>query len=39
MIIYHGGLDIVSKPEIRIPTRTLDYGSGFYITGSMFVQS
>lgn len=34
MIIYHGSLDIVFKPEIRIPTRTLDYGSGFYATTS-----
>jgi len=35
MIIYHGSLDIVSKPEIRMPNRTLDYGSGFYTTTSL----
>lgn len=34
MIIYHGSLDIVFNPEIRIPTRTLDYGCGFYATTS-----
>lgn len=35
MIIYHGSLDIVSEPEIRVPNRTLDYGSGFYTTTSL----
>ena len=30
MKIYHGSLEIVEKPEIRIPNRTLDYGYGFY---------
>ncbi len=34
MIIYHGSLDIVPEPEIRLPNRTLDYGSGFYTTTS-----
>ena len=34
MIIYHGSIDIVENPEIRIPSRTLDYGSGFYTTTS-----
>ncbi len=34
MILYHGSLDIVASPEIRIPARTLDYGSGFYTTTS-----
>jgi len=33
--LYHGSLEIVSKPEIRKPTRTLDYGSGFYTTTSV----
>lgn len=32
--LYHGSLDIVSAPEIREPNRTLDYGSGFYLTSS-----
>ena len=30
--IYHGSLDVVSAPEIRLPDRTLDYGCGFYTT-------
>lgn len=32
MRIFHGSLEIVSKPEIRKPNRTLDYGEGFYTT-------
>lgn len=35
MIVYHGSLEIVSTPEIRIPNRTLDYGTGFYATTSL----
>lgn len=34
MIVYHGSLEIVDKPEIREPNRTLDYGAGFYLTSS-----
>lgn len=34
MRVYHGSIDIVKTPEIRIPNRTLDYGSGFYLTTS-----
>ena len=34
MKLYHGSLDTVSKPEIREPSRTLDYGKGFYTTTS-----
>ena len=35
MKIYHGSIDIVEKPEIRISEhRTLDYGYGFYTTTS-----
>lgn len=33
-ILYHGSIDIVPSPEIRIPNRTLDYGAGFYLTTS-----
>lgn len=33
-ILYHGSLEIVSSPEIRKASRTLDYGSGFYLTSS-----
>lgn len=32
--IYHGGIEIVERPEIRLPNRSLDYGSGFYTTTS-----
>lgn len=32
MEIYHGSIEIVRTPEIRIPERTLDYGTGFYTT-------
>ena len=34
MILYHGSLEIVDNPEIRIPSRSLDYGSRFYTTTS-----
>ncbi len=34
MILYHGSLEIVEVPEIRMSKRTLDYGSGFYTTTS-----
>ncbi len=35
MILYHGSLEIVEAPEIRKPNRTLDYGTGFYLTSSL----
>lgn len=35
MIIYHGSLETVEKPEIRKSNRLLDYGSGFYATTSV----
>ena len=34
MKVYHGSLEEVKVPEIRIPDRPLDYGSGFYTTTS-----
>lgn len=34
MKLYHGSTEIVSFPELRMPNRTLDYGSGFYTTTS-----
>ena len=34
MKLYHGSLEMVTKPEIREPNRTLDYGNGFYATSS-----
>lgn len=33
--LYHGGSDIITSPEIRVPNRTLDFGSGFYLTSSL----
>lgn len=33
-VLYHGSLEIVKVPEIRLPERTLDYGNGFYTTTS-----
>lgn len=35
MRLYHGSLEIVDKPAIIRPSRTLDYGAGFYTTTSM----
>lgn len=34
MKLYHGSLVAVSKPKILEPSRTLDYGKGFYTTTS-----
>ena len=34
MILYHGSIEQVEKPEIRKANRALDYGSGFYTTTS-----
>lgn len=34
MKVYHGSLEIVKNPEIRLSNRTLDYGYGFYTTTS-----
>jgi hypothetical protein len=34
MILFHGSLQIVEKPRILVPSRTLDYGAGFYTTTS-----
>jgi len=32
MILYHGGTDIVKKPEIRQQSAGRDFGKGFYCT-------
>ena len=34
MKVYHGSLEQVKVPEIRLSDRTLDYGFGFYTTTS-----
>ena len=33
--LYHGSLEIIKNPEIREPNRTLDFGTGFYLTSSV----
>ena len=32
MKVYHGSLDVVENPEIRVVDRYLDFGYGFYTT-------
>ena len=32
MTVYHGGYQIVEKPEIRVNKYTKDFGTGFYCT-------
>lgn len=32
--VYHGSIEEVKNPEIRQPSHSLDYGSGFYTTTS-----
>ena len=32
MIVYHGSIDIVEKPDTLHSYRTLDFGKGFYVT-------
>lgn len=34
MNVYHGSLVVVEYPKILTPSRTLDYGKGFYTTTS-----
>ena len=34
MILFHGSLQIIKEPRILVPSRTLDYGAGFYTTTS-----
>ena len=34
MKVYHGSLVKVEHPKILTPSRTLDYGKGFYTTTS-----
>ena len=34
MKLYHGSTSIIRQPQLLVPTRTLDYGSGFYTTTS-----
>ena len=38
MILYHGGTDIIEKPEIRSPFLGRDFGKGFYCT-DIFTQA
>ena len=32
MTVYHGGYQIVEKPEVRVNKNTKDFGTGFYCT-------
>jgi len=34
MLLYHGSNVLVSKPKIIRPSKTLDFGAGFYLTSS-----
>ncbi|MCL2284031.1 MAG: DUF3990 domain-containing protein [Fibromonadales bacterium] len=34
MHLYHGGTEIIEKPEIRIANRPVDFGDGFYTTSN-----
>lgn len=34
MKLYHGCTSIIRQPQLLLPKRTLDYGSGFYTTTS-----
>lgn len=34
MIVYHGSVEVVKEPEVRMPNRPLDFGEGFYTTSS-----
>lgn len=35
MILYHGSLEIVEKPQILQANRPLDFGTGFYTTTNL----
>ena len=35
MIVYHGSLDIVEKPDVLHSYRPLDFGKGFYVTTNL----
>ena len=32
IIVYHGGTEIVDKPDCRLGRKNLDFGQGFYVT-------
>ena len=32
MIVYHGSVDIIQKPDVEHSYRPLDFGAGFYVT-------
>ena len=34
LTLYHGSIEIVAHPEIRLSNRLLDFGHGFYLTSS-----
>lgn len=32
MIVYHGSIEIIEKPDVKHSYRMLDFGMGFYVT-------
>lgn len=32
MIVYHGSVEVVEKPDVLHSYRNLDFGRGFYVT-------
>jgi hypothetical protein len=32
MLLYHGGTEIIERPEVRSANRPVDFGDGFYTT-------
>ena len=32
MIVYHGSLDVIEKPDVKYSYKLLDFGKGFYVT-------
>jgi hypothetical protein len=32
MYLYHGGTEVIEKPEVRLANRSVDFGDGFYTT-------
>lgn len=32
MIVYHGSLDVIEKPDVKYYYKLLDFGKGFYVT-------
>jgi hypothetical protein len=35
MIVYHGTVEVIKKPDVFHSFRPLDFGKGFYVTTEM----